>query len=189
MSKYEPLTDFLAAGKRDALRMSFEEIEKILGFPLPPSKAYRAWWSNNPSNSVMTKAWLAAGYKTERVDVENGQVTFVRSADTARPAGVDMAKPPRSPVFGCMKGTTFVADGVDLVVPVDPHWGDVYNDQTLPVSADAEAIRADPSLNISQKIRALAELGIGRADIARMLGKRYQHVRNVLVDAEQRTGR
>ena len=189
MSKYEPLTDFLMARKPKVLRMSFGEIEDILGFPLPPSKAYRAWWSNSPSNSVMTKAWLAAGYKTERVDVENGQVTFVRSAEPARPAGLDMTRPPRNPVFGCMKGTTFIVDGVDLTVPADPHWGDVHDGRAASVSADAEAIRADPSLNISQKIRALAELGIGRADIARMLGKRYQHVRNVLVDAEQRAGR
>jgi bifunctional DNA-binding transcriptional regulator/antitoxin component of YhaV-PrlF toxin-antitoxin module len=34
---------------------------------------------------------------------------------------------------------------------------------------------------ISDKIRALADAGFERADIARFLGKRYQHVRNVLV--------
>ena len=33
----------------------------------------------------------------------------------------------------------------------------------------------------SDKIRALAEAGYERADIARYLGKRYQHVRNVLM--------
>lgn len=33
---------------------------------------------------------------------------------------------------------------------------------------------------VSGKIRALAAAGYSRADIARMLGKRYQHVRNVL---------
>ena len=34
--------------------------------------------------------------------------------------------------------------------------------------------------SVSDKIRALAAAGYSRADIARMLGKRYQHVRNVL---------
>src|SRR5262245_51805023 len=34
---------------------------------------------------------------------------------------------------------------------------------------------------VSDKIRALADAGFERADIARFLGKRYQHVRNVLV--------
>ena len=33
---------------------------------------------------------------------------------------------------------------------------------------------------VSDKIRALARAGVSRADIARHLGKRYQHVRNVL---------
>lgn len=33
---------------------------------------------------------------------------------------------------------------------------------------------------VSDKIRALAAMGLARAEIARVLGKRYQHVRNVL---------
>ena len=36
------------------------------------------------------------------------------------------------------------------------------------------------NLSVSDKIRALAAAGHARADIARLLGKRYQHVRNVL---------
>jgi hypothetical protein len=35
-------------------------------------------------------------------------------------------------------------------------------------------------LTVSDKIRRLSEAGIERAEIARLLGKRYQHVRNVL---------
>jgi len=35
---------------------------------------------------------------------------------------------------------------------------------------------------VSAKIRALAAAGYPRAEIARLLGKRYQHVRNVLED-------
>lgn len=38
----------------------------------------------------------------------------------------------------------------------------------------------------SDRIRALDELGLARADIARALGIRYQFVRNVLVDDERR---
>ncbi len=36
------------------------------------------------------------------------------------------------------------------------------------------------SLNTSQKIRALAALEVPRAEIALLLNKKYQHVRNVL---------
>jgi hypothetical protein len=38
---------------------------------------------------------------------------------------------------------------------------------------------------VADKIRALAGAGVPRADIARFLGKRYQHVRNVLEDDAQ----
>ena len=40
---------------------------------------------------------------------------------------------------------------------------------------------------VSGQIRALARRGWSRADIARALGKRYQHVRNVLEDDKRRT--
>ena len=39
----------------------------------------------------------------------------------------------------------------------------------------------------SAKIRALAAAGVKRDDIARFLNKRYQHIRNVLVDSELKT--
>jgi hypothetical protein len=40
---------------------------------------------------------------------------------------------------------------------------------------------------VADKIRALSAAGVARADIARFLGKRYQHVRNVLEgDAQSR---
>ncbi len=44
----------------------------------------------------------------------------------------------------------------------------------------AEVVR--PFSSVADKIRALDRAGVARADIARFLGKRYQHVRNVLVD-------
>ena len=49
----------------------------------------------------------------------------------------------------------------------------------MPVQEEAATfIPADAS--VSDKIRALAAAGYPRAEIARILGKRYQHVRNVL---------
>ena len=44
-----------------------------------------------------------------------------------------------------------------------------------------------PLTTVADKIRALAAEGVPRADIARFLGKRYQHVRNVLEDDAQST--
>jgi len=47
---------------------------------------------------------------------------------------------------------------------------------------DPDRLRAlaEPHATVADKIRALAGAGVARADIARFLGKRYQHVRNVL---------
>jgi hypothetical protein len=180
MSKYEPLTAYLLSEGSLELRLSFNEIETIVGAPLPPSKKYPAWWSNNPTNSVMTKAWLAAGYRSEQVDVAGEKVTFRKiSADNATPPGEEKG---RSPLFGSMKGTTITMPGVDLTAPMDlGGWNpDRFDAGDVLIAAAIERIVHDPALNISDRIRELDRLGMPRADIARRLGKRYQHVRNVL---------
>ncbi len=76
MGKYEPLRIFLKAQNRERVPMTFPEIEKVIGAKLPNSKQFRAWWSNNPWNNVMTKEWLEAGYETESVDVEGEKLVF-----------------------------------------------------------------------------------------------------------------
>jgi hypothetical protein len=50
------------------------------------------------------------------------------------------------------------------------------------LAEDSERLSAiaAPHTTVADKIRALAGAGVARADIARFLGKRYQHVRNVL---------
>ena len=59
MGKYEPLAQFLRKQQTHEVRLTFGEIERIVGAKLPPSaRKQRAWWSNNPDNSVMTKVWL-----------------------------------------------------------------------------------------------------------------------------------
>lgn len=57
--------------------------------------------------------------------------------------------------------------------------------KTIAVDQRAEMDRIVSGMHgVSQKIRALDAAGYARADIARYLGKRYQHVRNVLVQDE-----
>ena len=55
----------------------------------------------------------------------------------------------------------------------------------MPDEAERLARIAEPHATVAGKIRALAGAGVPRADIARFLGKRYQHVRNVLEDDAQ----
>jgi hypothetical protein len=56
------------------------------------------------------------------------------------------------------------------------------------VDSRAVAAIVESGMTVSDKIRALNDLGHPRADIARLLGKRYQHVRNVL-EADKLGGR
>jgi hypothetical protein len=189
MSKYQPLTAFLKQAKGRNLRLSFDEIEGILGFSLPASKQYAAWWSNSATNNTMTNAWLSAGYKTEQVDVSGEHVTFRAEGTPDSPA----ESFPLSPLFGSMKGTTFIASGFDLTTPtmdlLDPDWMqkyEGYDPGDVIAQHEVSKIVSDPKLNVSSKIRALDSYGVPRAEIAKLLNKRYQHVRNVLVASEQR---
>lgn len=189
MSKYDPLTAFLKSAGGPDIKLSFSEIEHILGFSLPTSKQYPAWWSNSATNNTMTKAWLSAGYKTQQVDVTGATVTF----HAVGPASDDL---PPSPLFGSMKGTTFLAPGVDLTAPtmdlLEPGWMqkyEGYDPKDAIAQHEVSKIVTDPKLNISGKIRALHGYGVPRAEIAKLLGKRYQHVRNVLLADEQNAAR
>jgi len=79
MSKYDPLTTYLKSQPGSSLPITFREIERLVGAKLPGSAyKYPAWWSNNPSNNVMTTAWLAAGWVTSDVDVPGERLVFRR---------------------------------------------------------------------------------------------------------------
>jgi hypothetical protein len=134
MGKYEPLSDFLRKRREDQVRLTFAEIERIVGFKLPRSaKWYRAWWSNNPSNSVMTKAWLDAGFESEQVDMEGGKLVFRRVRKSVPGTGNSSPpfdKPGQHPLIGSLKGTIWIAPGTNLAEPADPEWGEVaYGDR------------------------------------------------------------
>ncbi|MFC0634247.1 DUF7662 domain-containing protein [Brevundimonas balnearis] len=127
MSKYEPLTRFLAGQRTQEVPMTFTEIERVLGFPLPgKASGIRAWWSNNPSNNVMTKAWLAAGYVTERVDMASRRLVFRRDTRSGEPT-MTSAAPKGDPDFlerirARLSGTVTIAPGVDLTDPTGEVW-------------------------------------------------------------------
>src|SRR3990172_336120 len=86
MGKYERLSSFLRHQSTKEIPMTFNEIEKIIGAPLPASaRAHRAWWSNNPSNSVITREWLTAGFVSEQVDMAAERLVFGGGSGASRP--------------------------------------------------------------------------------------------------------
>jgi hypothetical protein len=136
VSIYAPLGEYLKNQHRNYIPMTFDEVERLIHRRLPKSKKYPAWWSNNPSNNVMTVQWLEAGYVTEAVDIAAEKLVFRKvHGGSALPnkstdEGAETMKAKRRhPIFGCMADTLFVAPGVDLTAPADADWGKVYEDE------------------------------------------------------------
>ncbi len=78
-SKYFGLHDFLRRCSKDQVVLSFAEIERLLGTPLPPSaRAGRAFWSNRGRGALQAAAWMEAGYHVQAVDLRRQRVTFAR---------------------------------------------------------------------------------------------------------------
>lgn len=143
-NKYAGLGAFLEAQRRAEVPMTFAEVERITQVPLPPSaRRHRPWWSNNPHNSVMTRVWLDAGFKTERVDMAGEKLVFRRTAashagGSTPPTAQSGPTPPgdgsgeedhvRHPFFGALKGLIRIPPDTDLTEPADPDWGRVYEE-------------------------------------------------------------
>lgn len=84
-TKYEPLQFHLRSipSTVQEVSMSFREIERIMGAPLPESATtHRAWWENQKDFKVRPQAhaWLSAGFLVDAVsqDRTNGSVRFKR---------------------------------------------------------------------------------------------------------------
>lgn len=119
MSKYEPLPQFLGSAGGTAHRMTFSEIERILGFKLPKSAyEHEAWWSNNATGHSHARAWLKFGWRTEAVDLTARKVTFQKAVQAA-PATAPVAK---RDLWGCMAGTITIMPGVDVTAPTGEKW-------------------------------------------------------------------
>lgn len=77
-SKYYALHKYLSEARRTSeLRLSFIEIERVLGFGLPPgARSHRAWWGNSKTGHSQSRAWLLAGWRTTAVDLTEEIVVF-----------------------------------------------------------------------------------------------------------------
>ncbi len=99
-SEYDPLRRYLEGCGRDTLRLTFGEIEAILGRALPPTARRRAqWWSNisgeKKSRHTHAYAWYYAGYRTKALDLTGEAVTFYRAGAPAAPRQA-VSRPPQA---------------------------------------------------------------------------------------------
>jgi hypothetical protein len=83
MGKYEPLARRLCTEMETEWTVGFGELERLLGFTLPPSaRRFRPWWGNQKgAGHSQARGWQDAGWQVWKVDLEGEQVTFRREPD------------------------------------------------------------------------------------------------------------
>lgn len=119
MSRYEPLAQFLRKRTSAVWEASFEDVEKILGFPLPPSAhKHKAWWANqNGDGHSQTAGWVGAGWRKRRVDLARQCVEFVREAAEQTSPTVDAKLFEQARAFsGISDRETLVAEGLKALI-------------------------------------------------------------------------
>lgn len=84
MSKYDPLTRYLENSEEDIVRLTFDDIEDILGCQLSTSaKTYRAMWAN--SSSHLSKFWTSVGWRVNHVNYNDDKyVEFMRDKPSVK---------------------------------------------------------------------------------------------------------
>ena len=78
--KYQRLYSHLCSLPDPEWKVSFADVEAVLGFELPDSaRLYRPWWANQASGGrSQAVAWMAAGWETAEVDVPGETLLFRR---------------------------------------------------------------------------------------------------------------
>lgn len=77
---YLKLAEHLASISDEIWTASFDQVERVVGQPLPGSAyKYAAWWANQGRGQSL--GWEGAGYRTAKIDLKSQQVSFVYVGD------------------------------------------------------------------------------------------------------------
>lgn len=130
MSKYSALSQYLASLSQDSVELSFSQIEDILGDNLPRFARTRSqWWANGIGKHSWSQLWLAAGWKTEGLDLKGSKVSFRRTALTKEDELAALRPRTRENIF----------DLLELVGISTDAWF------TTSTGEDVESVKANPS--------------------------------------------
>ena len=97
--KYQRLYSHLCSLPDPEWKVSFADIEAVLGFELPDSaRLYRPWWANQAGGGrSQAIAWMAAGWETAKVDIPGETLLFRRrKTATKRKPSLDEVWPVHS---------------------------------------------------------------------------------------------
>jgi hypothetical protein len=81
-TKYLPLDEWfrIRPASEQQLTLSFEQVEKILGAPLPASSIKPSWWTNvYPKIQSHRTSWLNYGWLVDEYDPKSKRVKFKRA--------------------------------------------------------------------------------------------------------------
>jgi len=82
MSKYEPLGKYLKNNDENNIELTFNKIEKILGFELPDYlyKYPAGWYGTAEASPTHSQkgVWYKYGYRVETVNLKENKVTFCK---------------------------------------------------------------------------------------------------------------
>jgi len=79
MAKYDALAAWLADQAGVRVAVAFSELDRLVGGLPPSARTDRTWWGNTTNRTrVQSRAWLAAGWQVEHVDLIREQVVFTR---------------------------------------------------------------------------------------------------------------
>jgi hypothetical protein len=76
VTKYEALHQALSGSSGPTSEMTFAQIDKLVGGLPTSARKHREWWANSRTHSHAL-AWLNAGWKVQRVDLNTARVQFV----------------------------------------------------------------------------------------------------------------
>ena len=76
-SKYYPLYLYFKNSDEDVVTLMVADVQSIVGGGLPASaRSQRAWWSNRKTAVAQSSAWIDAGYRVDKLELEKDLITF-----------------------------------------------------------------------------------------------------------------
>jgi len=92
--RYAALTRYLEQQAIREVRLSFHQIEAIIGASLPPSaRSHQPWWANTTTHT-QAAAWLSAGWRTRLLSLAGEHVTFFKALPETVVAQRGVQEPP-----------------------------------------------------------------------------------------------
>lgn len=76
-SKYFPLYQYFKNSDEDVVVLTVADVQSIVDGKLPASaRTQRAWWSNRKTAVAQSAAWIEAGYRVDKLELEKNLITF-----------------------------------------------------------------------------------------------------------------